>query len=436
MTALSRLRNALLPLAFLLTAAPGCGGVTCRDVQRSLTDFDRQRRQIKAPHLELQVALAPINAALARRRQMAPPLDLPLPSEGGLSTLSIALTEITLVPAEAGALAFQLQAEARYEGDALFGLSGRLEVPPEVDAEAGRVRFALSPARLRTLSLSLSPRATAALSDLLWRLLPAEAQRLTPRPLFALASKAAVEALVEQIYPLTRDHLLSHLDPISEIAVALPPLPIADLKVQTLAGEAPDEGRLVVGVITTLPVERGVISPPPPLTAEASLRASGEAVAALTNWAMRGDQLPRRFTSDGEADPQGPWEARVTWARARPDPEAPPGFDLHLWRAEGGCARIRMASVARLGLTAGPAPQVEAAVSEGEIVEVEGEAAVEALIWLNTLWRNATAFTHAVAADTTLTLGDERLQIEVVGARLDRAEARLDLRLRSLEAAH
>ncbi|MFN3200689.1 MAG: hypothetical protein ACE366_19985 [Bradymonadia bacterium] len=422
----------------LLTGQWGCGA-TCGEIKTSLQRFDRQRARTPDPHIELQVAMDPINAHLEGMQKLIVPLTVPLPSEGNPDAqLSLSLTDVSMVPVASGALSFDVEIQAAHDGQRVFTLSGRAEIPPVIEGQ--RLVFALRPEQLRTLQLDLSPQANLRVADLLWRLLPEEARRLTPKPLFLLASKAAVEALIEHTYPLVRDGILSHLDAVTEVSMALPPVPLKDMKVVGIPADHLGGDRLRIQLYTDLPVARGLHETPkdpmPPLPRDGvHVRVAGEALAAMANWAMVNDHLPARFTGDGEADPEGPWRTRVTWARQRSDPDQPPGFDLHLWRLDRGCARVKMSSVARLSLTdtekAGT-PQglrLEGRVEDGEIVEVEGEALVEALIWLNSIWREATAFTGSVAARTDFVLGDYRWKASLTEAQLKRSEVQLQLRV-------
>lgn len=422
-------KSALLVMAYMMLY--GCGS-TCGEIKSSLSGFDRARGRSTAPHMEMQISMSPINTYLEGIRQFIQPLQMPLPSDEGPggepSSLSLRLSHLSMIPSPSGALTFKLEVVAEEGVERLFTVSGEAQVPPRLDLERHALIFALEPDQLRTLALDLSPRAAASVSGLLWRQMPGSVREVTPRPLFMMASKALVEEAIEQIYPLVREGILAHLGELTRLEVALPEVPLKALEVQGVAADAVGGDRLVVHVFTDLPVSHGV-SPAEVGPGEGVLvRASGEAMAALANWAMRRGHLPTRFNADGEADPEGRWQARVTWARERERPDMPPGFDLHLWRLRRGCAYVRIQSVARLALAhSAEGKRLEGAVEDGEIVEVKGEALVEAMIWLNTLWRNATAFAGSMAAETELVLGDRRWRTAVTEATLERSEIRLRL---------
>src|SRR5690606_20709113 len=147
--------------------------------------------------------------------------------------------------------------------------------------------------------------------------LPAGLRGVLPAATLGDVTDLAIAWLVEQGFPLVRDHILAPLEVGTTLRVALGDLPLRRVDVRTIGGRVPAlvaECAMAVPVWDGLPRAREL-----PARGRVEVRLSGGAVAELANVGMATGALPSRFDEDGDADPVGPFEARVGWVGgARP----------------------------------------------------------------------------------------------------------------------
>ncbi|PKN57949.1 MAG: hypothetical protein CVU56_08140 [Deltaproteobacteria bacterium HGW-Deltaproteobacteria-14] len=462
---------ALLLVAIPL-AGPGCG-TSCEEIARHRQAFLERTERTDAPHATLTIPLALANQLVAERLAGRPGTPNQDPAEGASGSASTprergvaaaerparstpgpdqraakrALTErasdrlevelldeiglhlgvvftldaVRLVPADADRVGVEVDVSVRDGRVPLFALGFTAEVRLVVDPRARTARVLLRPDQLRRVSPRLDAEGRARVTAWIRGALPdALGRALDDRALGVLADEA-VAWLGEAGFPLVRDNLLDGLDEEPLIEVALPDLPLESVTVTTVGGRTP---ALRLGLVTPLPVTHG-LGPDHRLPARGvvELRLAGETAAELANAAIARGDLPSRYTSDGEADPAGPFEARVGWGRA------PRPLKVHLWRTGGECTYARVGGTPVVTVTD---DEVRVAVSDGVYEVIKGPALTEAFAWTKALFGDSVRLGVAVARRVRVDAAGVALELGVAGVAVGATELRVTLQVRSV----
>lgn len=391
-----------------LAAALGCGGPPCRDVDSALALVRERRAPPRVttvePHAQLIVGHRAINRALPGVLATLEPVRLPLPPALkilGVPEIELASRRITVEPAPAGKLAAAIDVEARIAGVGLPLGVVTVEAIPELADRALRIRFAgdaireLAPSALhRRLWASSYDKLPASLRDRLGRLE------------FIAAVELAARHFGRAGFGLVRRHLLSRIDRVAALSIALPELPLARAEINRRA----PRGAVVVDLWTSLPVRFGVARADPMGSATARVRMSAEAAMELANWAIASGAMPQRYDRDLRPTPDGAYFPVYGWRRGDRRP-----LEIHLFRFEKPCSVIRLA--ARPEITSDGA-DVEVSVSDGIIEKVEGSAAVKVAVWASRLLQGAIEKSRSHAATTAVKAGDVWMRTTVTRAAL------------------
>lgn len=415
---------ALLLVAIAL-AGPGCG-TSCEEVARHREAFLARTERTDAPHATLTIPLALANRVIAERLagRSSDRLDVDLLDKVGLHLgVVFTLDAVRLVPADAGRVGVEVDVSVRDGRVALFALGFTAEVRPVVDPRARTARVMLRPDLLRRVSPRLDAEGRARMTAWIRGALPdALGHALDDRVLGRLADEA-VTWLGDAGFPLVRDNLLVGLDEEPLIEVALPELPLEGVTVATIGGRTP---ALRLELVTPLPVTHG-LGPDHrvPARGVVELRLAGETAAELANAAIARGDLPGRYTSDGEADPDGQYEARLGWGRS------PRPLKVHLWRTGGECTYARVGGTPVVTVAE---DKVRVAVSDGVYEVIKGSALTEAFAWTKTLFGDSVRLGVAVARRVRVDAAGGVLELGVEGVEVGAFDLRVALQVRSTPA--
>jgi hypothetical protein len=233
-----------------------------------------------------------------------------------------------------------------------------------------------------------------------------------------------LEELVAEGWPRLRGHLASDLGTLARFTIALPEVPIESI---SLRSEAP-EGRLVIGVMTGLPV-RGA---PTPTFGGSQLESQsfelfipGVSLAEIGNWAMETGRMPSRYDSRGRPSDDGPFEVGLGWQ----DGSRP--LVAHLWRSGRPCVRALV--------TAQPEVRVDAAeltfeAREARIEEFHGSLVARLAAASSRLWRRALDLSSSMGNETGFAVGDQPFEATVTSVRRTEEGFRAVVGLRPAES--
>lgn len=425
----------ILIIAGLLLGSSGCG-TTCEQLARQRDELLARTAstQSSTPHLVAAVPLELANELIRPEVAAIEPLELNIPSVGvlaqSLTNLTIRPREVELVPAEGEAgVGIELVLEIAQGTSPLFTMTARGVIQPELDAARGRVVVELGADDFREMAPRLAPDAVDRIVAVLERLVPGVARLFVSPRAIASAATMLTEAILTQSYPLVRDSLFSQLGPLARVEVALPNLPIERLEISSSADAAPG-GAIVLGAYTPLAIERGVSVGQDEQLAEerrASLLLSGDAVAALANWAMAEGQLPSRFDEEGQAAEDGVFQPTLDWGSG----ERP--LRVHVFRLEPRCLRAL--------LTARPSLSVEEErllleVDDVRVDELEGPPFAGLVRLFARIWVRAIERTQSTAASLDIAIAGRPLQAIIRSAEREGDEVRMSLDFADRQTAH
>ncbi len=409
----------VLALAAALTPALVACGTSCDEIRRAKDDFFARDGWTDAPHASVTVPLQLANRLIYERldRRTSDRLTVPgLDALGAELGVAFALTDVRLTPAADAHVGVAITVAVRDGDMPLLDLLVEAEVRPVVDARRRVVDVVLEPARLARVSPRFEAEGKDRLGAWLKRALPASVARFLPDAAVNEGAAATLTWLVDEGWLLVRDHLLSPLDDAVLLQLTLPDIPLDSVALRSAGGRHP---ALFVDLVSTLPVERGLaMDVRVPRPAHVEVRMAGDMAAELANHAMSLGALPSRYTETGDADPDGPFEARLSWG-PRPRP-----LKVHLWRLRDDCV------YARVGGT--PTPRLEPDsvrldVRDGVYEIVKGPALAEAFAWTERLWGDGVRLGIDVARHTDLDVAGAPLSLRVAGVELAVGEVRVTL---------
>ena len=412
--------RAALGLALVLTALAALGtgcGTSCPEIvahreafSRSLSEPDRTER---GPDLLLTVPWPEVDRLLeehalkaAREVELAPEVL------GSALSLSARIVGLRAHPPAPGAgtdqIGLTLEVALERKQTRVLVLELATAITPEWIAatsanRAPWIRLALLPGALGEVRPRTTPEGRAMLSRWLERELPPAMKALGGRDVVdALADELLGWASAE-VWPLMRK-ALPEGEPLFSTVLALPELNRIGARALTTESTA---SSLTFGITTG--VRAPALGKSRRTGKRLTLAMTGPTATALISQAMDRGEVPGRFSSKGEPDPKGPWEARVGWiGGSRP-------LHLQMWRVQGGCQRVEVG--ARIALAV-EGEEVAVNVREGKLMTLAGPPFAEAFAWLETIFGEALAFSFRTGALVKL---DEAsgYSLKLVRAQLD-----------------
>lgn len=397
-----------------LLVLAGCGGA-CPQAQadhRALFEAVQADDQVDGV---VEVPFALIDGLLAAELARVGAVPLAVPGLGGLS---VAPTAARLRPGPPGQIAFTVALAVRRGGRELFSLESDAQVAPRIDSQG--LVFAIGPESLRKVAPRLGPEAGNAVAGLIRAELPAPVRlALTPARLRSLTDRA-LAAIVDGAYALLRDGSAARFLPRTEVALALPHLPLRRIEVRS------HDRWLEVGLhadVRSAGSGLAAVGAPPP--GRVRVRLTGDAVAGLGNHAIAAGALPGRYSEKGEADPRGPLSVGLGWV-AEPRP-----LKALVWRTEGTCVHARLGGTPELAVesarpalpdgkprdAANPARTLALRLRDGTVEVVEGSWYVEAGAWLTGVWDRTFQWTHRAVAEVGLTVAGRPLKLALSQAK-------------------
>jgi hypothetical protein len=393
----------------------GCAGSTCRKITAALSEVDRRPAELAQAHARMTIPHRTLDVLLAAQARALPTVQVPIPAVAGVSvgTLQAAVEGVRARPAPRGAVGLTVQVALRSGGRTLVGFELDADVRPEVDPRAHQVVIPLQGRDLRGVRPRLGPGGTRALVDAVHAQLPQAARAMVSKQDLARLLQAGLADLTD----LAAGRLLASaggdLGTLARVELDLGDLPLRAIEVESTSDA------LVLGLVTPLPVSRGVAltaDPVPPM--QVALRLSGSTVAELANHAVRTGLIPDRYDDQGESAPNGRWTPRFGWS------DTAPPFRLHLWSTERDCARVELAATGRLALAAG---HLELRTDDARIVDVDGSARIRAGIAFSGLGRRTFRWVEQLATSFRFDIGDRSMAAQITGAQIQGNEVLLTL---------
>jgi hypothetical protein len=275
------------------------------------------------------------------------------------------------------------------------------------------------------------------------RWLPQKIRDFYPDAFYPPMAARFGEHLVNATSQRLHQGLLSRLSKLTSFHLALPQLPIADAKLRTVewsaaspaapspssSSSASSSASLVVELVTSLPVRRGLapLRPSDPATALAlagdfAIQLSPSATAELANWSIARGLAPIWYTRGLSPSPTG--EFRPRFDHLADDPAHP--FQIYAFQERGGCSYFRVgvrAAVAMDGeeLQATALDRALEAASASPLLEVAG--------WVKYALFGSIDQSRRLAAATRLSIGERAFDASVTGASLAPEELRFSLKL-------
>lgn len=342
-----------------------------------------------------------MNVALRGAKVQSVPLELP--GTGlSLGRVGIRAAAVKLRPAPSGKVGFRTELRLGSGSRSVARLHLDAEVAPVVDPKAGTVSIALGPDNLRQVVPQMEPAASRALAGFIHGRLPPAARMMVSKSDLANAADDIVAELFRRSWPRIRDSVLADVGQVTSLEFALPDVPLRDVAIRSRAGA------LDLLVDTGLPVARGVTGTPTASGDRVVLRATGEAVAAMANVAIKTGRIPARYDLAGEPNPKGPFVVGLGW---EPGPRP---LQLHAWAEEGDCAYLRISGTPQLAVKG---KSLEVSVQDGRIDEARGPTKLRLAAFSQRVGRNALTFVHQETARFELDLAGRPLVAHVVDVR-------------------
>ena len=280
-----------------------------------------------------------------------------------------------------------------------------------VDGRPPGIGLALEADKLGRLEPKTTPEGRDMLSRWLERELPPVVRALSSREVIDALADEVLGWLSSELWPIATRELVKD-GPLFAATLSLPEL--SRFGLEGLATRSRRDGvafHLVSGVAAA------------PLTSSDErihpkrmvMRLSGKTATALLSQAMERGEVPGRFSTSGEPDKDGPWEARVGWLGG----SSP--LHLLLWRTEGRCERAEVGAQVAVKVIG---DELDVNVREGRLLTIAGPPFAEAFGWLETLFGRAMAFSFRTSSLFRFEGNDE-----VVEVRLGRVTFEEDLRV-------
>jgi len=347
---------------------------------------------------------------LNREISAVPAFQLPLKGLKSLKTLKLQPKAARLRSAPKGSLGLELILEAQSGKRSLFELRAEGRIKPKLKQD--RLSFNLGPESLRELKIRLSKESSAALLKLLLKRLPKVLIRtLSKRELRKMISRA-LERAIKGGYALIREHLLKELITPSRVEIRLPKLPIESISLSSQASDKQGPGFLRLSFHSSLPVQSSLPRLSPlKASQEIQLQLSAALLAELVNEGMRQGKLPKRYSQEGKADPQGALEAGMAWVEG----EIP--LRVLVWRREGSCLKAELGARPQVKLSSKGKLQLSA--QEIQLMDLRGPALLEWGAWIYRLGGYSMEMSRSLAAETRFKLGGKALSLKISQARIE-----------------
>ena len=387
------------------------------------------------PHARANMLLAEIVASARQELVVAlPPLTVSLPGLADhvvtLPPLNVAAPGLRLAPARPHHVGLAIDLEFGLANSPVLGdQSGResgtgqavasatvhVEAKPAVEqSDSGlALRIGFAADSVRSIEPTLQPRGARALTDLVYRTLPASVRSRIPRSVVTVVLDRAIASLVSRSYGLVRQTVLRRLGAITELRIGLPDLPIAQVQVHSLARPA----ALVIDLRTELPVRHGLAagySIDPMMLGAVRLRLAGDVVTESANWAIEQGLAPTRYNRVMKPERDGDYVPLFAWRQGSARP-----LVVHVFRLSAPCGHIQLATRADLAVHGG---KLAVTITDRNIEHVAGSTAVKLGIWLDTLWTRRFVRTEKRAAHTCISIGRQTLETQITDAQLLRSE--------------
>lgn len=406
--------------------ASGCGATCKRMAEDRQAFLERQVPSSGEPHLEVTVPFALTEKLISQQLDKIEPVALAVPGLGKLGSyfgeLRLRPTFVRLLPARSGRLGFELEFEVQSHGSSAFSLTVQTEVKPDIELSQGLVNIGFSPEAFESVRPRIDSGSAKKLGGIIYGRIPGLARGLVSRDAVDKAAAGAVDLLLRQFYTISKDTLLRRISRMSQLSIALPDVPIAQLSLRTVGQE---DKALQLLVTSKLPVSAGLS----PMTESPSrrlvtLRLTASATAELANWAMNENLLPSRFDKKGRPQKDGELVAGLEWvAGQRP-------MKIHLWQLEGSCKRIDLGAEARVAVNNGKV-QIEAT---GAVIEGSQAAALTELgIFFVSLWKDAIDKTLSTKAELRFEVAGREVVTEIENASLEKNVLSLGVSVRAAQ---
>ena len=379
-------------VGLLVLFALGACGTTCQQIQQQRTRFLAREGADNQPHLSLDLAFPVLDALLAEHVGELPDIPVPDPVGGALKRhlgpIKLVPRALALRPAPDGFVGLRLHLAVDVDGASPVDVVADLHLRPQVEDEGRRLVLTLRGEDLSDVRPRITEDGAKRLAEALRRKVPRAARALISTHAFRSAANRIIDLAVDRTYAAFREGALRRLGRVTQIAISLPDLPLAQVRISSVGGS---EGVLRVGIVTTLPVRRGLRpsgQPCPFAGAAAVLRVSGSTVTELANWAIAKGHIPAHYDEKGRADTAGPFEAALVWREgSRP-------FEVQVWRLTEPCLWARLAGTPHLRVRA---DELVAGVDDMKLEEVRGPALYELGAHFYALFGPTFAFTRATA---------------------------------------
>jgi hypothetical protein len=408
----------LIPLLALFLAS--CAA-PCKQVKNSRAAFEARTAAAESPHLAMSVPFAVVDQLVAAQLKRLKPLRMRMPEIAGLSTgtLTVRVERVRAKKAPPGRLRFAITVGLSSGKRKVMNLDIDVVVTPQIDAPNHEVVIAVSGKNVQSIKPRLDQNANRQLADFIWSQLPSAARMLTSKKQIAAMASGLSDELMQQAFALVKRELLDDLGEITRIELELPDLPLRRVEVQT------QKRYLVLGVYTSLPVEKGVgdvLGRKKGMHENlVQLRIPGHAAAEFGNYAMELGEIPERWTLEGEASEDGPLFAALGWNDDGKKPLA-----VHLWSLEKDCAHVELGATPTVAVSD---RHIVLQTNDAKIEKVEGPLKVRAGIWFSGLGRRSFSFVEQTAANMEFEVGGQRLSARVHSAKLQGGELVLGLKL-------
>lgn len=419
-----------LTLSVALLASTGCGP-SCRRVAELRRTF-RERPTVDADHGRLLIPLALANDWLGRAASKLPPHPLELPGLDQLTPtlgkLELRVERAELVPVEKGRLGLALVLALSSKAGQLLTLRAKTALTPRFDKRPDggqQLSFGLDAESLRTLRPELAPGAARDLAKRLHPRLPGLLRAVLSVDKLAGLLTHGLAGLVERAYGWLRGPLGRRLGQ-QRVAIALPPLPLANAIPRTVAKPLP---QLEIGLRFALPVRTGLPAATSPLelrAQEPQLRLSGSAVAELGNWAMAQGLVPKRYDQKFRPTQRGGVEPILDWIAGDGRP-----LKVHVFRRVKPCAHVRVGARASADVVG---DKLRLRIADRRVEAVDGPPIVKLGLFFDSLWSNNVARTQERAAAISFERGGRRFNLRLSRARLRSDELALGFSIQVVPA--
>ena len=403
----------------------GCGA-TCDRISEDREQFLTRKATNTGTHVEMLIPFGVAEALIVPHLSAVQPVTLRIPNLGKVADyfgdLSVAPTEVTLIPASPEHIGFHLDFEVRRNGKSVFPVFVETEVRPEIDLAAGKIVIGFTPDALEKAKPGISKNAEAKLGDLIYEQIPAMARFLIPRAAVDSVVASAVNMLVNSFHTKLKDKLLPSLAKLSRFEIALPNIPLAAVSI-TSADE--NGGRLRLAMTTSLPVREGIAtgddSGGQPSREHITLRLSGATAAELVNWALKKGLVPDRYDDKGKAKKDGALRPGLDWI---PGDERP--MKVYLWDLEKPCMRFTLSAKPAVAIVD---DKLEMKAEDAHTDDIEASAFTKVGVWFYMLWKDPMNLNQKRASKIKMVVAGKEMEIVLKKAAYEQNEFIVEIQL-------